>query len=209
MRKAWKSLRTEARGLASNVNAETKESAENGKKFLASGMQLGDASVRQLLALAKEYRSLGEYDKIVVYADEVLRRNPEREFFVAAKELKYIGYRMQEKLDEALRMLLDTLEAYPEQPREMTMLLVVWTYRNIGEHAKALEWSRRLIEAFPGTKWEAQALRAMGSISSELGDYETAAWAFQQVLEKYPGTQWAAWSEMELRRVEMKKEGGM
>jgi tetratricopeptide (TPR) repeat protein len=195
--------------LARKVNAETKEAAMGWKKFLASGMQLSDASVRQLLALAKEYRSLREYEKIMVYADEVLRRNPGREFFIAAKSLKRDCYRSQEKLEEALQMALDVLEAYPQKPHELTMMYVAWTYRLMGEHAKALEWAGRVIETFPGTKWEAQALRVMGSVSSELGDHDTAIWAFQQVLDKFPKTQWAAWAEMELRRAEMKREEGM
>jgi len=171
-------------------------------EFAEGGCVLAEGSSIQLLALGKLYMLSRDFEKANACADEVLGREPDRSLFISAKSVKRDCYNLQRRTDDALRMALDVVEAYPEAPHDESMAYLVWAYRTLGDLPKALEWANKVIQTFPGTQWEAQALRDMGIISLELGDRETALWSYQQIVTKFPGSYYAAWAETELGRLE-------
>ena len=188
--------------LEENPGGTLRAFATEWLEFAEGGCVLAEGSSVQLLAPGKLYMLSRDFEKANTCADEVLGREPDRSLFISAKSVKRDCYNLQRRTDDALRMALDVVEAYPEAPHDESMAYLVWAYRTVGDLPKALEWANKVIQTFPGTQWEAQALRDMGIISLELGDQETALWAYQQIVSRFPGSHYAAWAETELGRLE-------
>ncbi len=98
--------------------------------------------------LAKEYMEMGEIEKAIEVAKQVIVRNPEDHKFRAALAKFYTGHKMH---DEAIVVLKKLIEADPKNKRYRDQLASA--YRAANRLDDAVSTYRKAIELNPGNRW--------------------------------------------------------
>ena len=142
------------------------------------------SSEKELFVVAQRAFEDGFYDVSLRYVDQLIKEFPQTTKYVETRLLEGQCYFFKKQYLKAFNVFQDL--AKRTEYKDVTLFWLGETYLKVGDHAKAQEQYKELIQAYPTSLYAAQGYYSLGWSLFEKGDYENAKNNFIKLIELFP-----------------------
>ncbi|MBF0122020.1 MAG: tetratricopeptide repeat protein [Candidatus Omnitrophica bacterium] len=142
------------------------------------------SSEKELFVVAQRAFEDGFYDVSLRYVDQLIKEFPQTKKYVETRLLEGQCYFFKKQYLKAFNVFQE-LTRHTEY-KDVTLFWLGETYLKVGDHAKAQNQYKELIQIYPTSLYAAQGYYSLGWSLFEKGDYESARNNFVKLVELYP-----------------------